>query len=355
MAIGAAIGGAALGAIAGGMQDKSGGSQVSGIRVAPETQLEQFAGKDLLERLKQLGSIVDQGPGAQDQTQALTDVRSLADMLRGFSTGGANPTQADITQSNTLFDALYSPAFRQQEQQAARLAAQLGRPVNDPIIQARLRSEQANQRGAFVAQQSFNAPRERLGFAQQLANVSGGLASQALANRQMLLSQGSQLREQDRQYRINTGERYGSFEQYSGGGLKGALTGAIGGAGAGLQAASMFSQMGGMAAGAGAGAGALDVAGGNTSFSSDYLGQSGNYGTTFDSTGGMSDWQLAQSLNRQNQSFVRPAAAPAPQRASRITAPRAPASFPPANGGYSGSFGAPAPFDVSNLGRIYGY
>jgi hypothetical protein len=237
-----AIGGVAgglLGGIAGGQKDAR--SSRSGIDVAPETALEQQATGLLGTNLGQYGQLVQAGAGEQDVAASLQSQRGLADLLRSYSQGGFLPTQADITQSRGLAEQLFGPQLRQQQVESRRLAARLGRPANDIVLQNKLFQSQSDIVNPFVAQQAQNLPLQRLGFAGQLAQVQQGLASQAFANRQALIGLGSQLREQDRAYRIGTGTRYTTEE--SGGGLKGAISGALGGAGAGLGFANSLEGM----------------------------------------------------------------------------------------------------------------
>lgn len=252
-----AVAGAALGGLAGAQGDKSSVNSVSGIRVAPETELEKQATKSLQGGLGGFESVVNAGPGAQAATDYMSASGSLQEMLKKYAAGGFMPGQEDFATAGKYAADVFKPQqvmqqqqFEQQSQQAQRLAAQLNRPVNDPIIQAKMRQEQMRQADVLGAQQSSygaqfaqQLPQQRLSYTQQLADVTGNLASQAMSNRQALLSLGSTLREQDRSYRIATGERYGSQEGSSGGGLKGALTGAIGGAGAGLSAMSAMQSM----------------------------------------------------------------------------------------------------------------
>lgn len=246
MALGALLGaaGGILGGIAGGQKDSVTQRTKSGINVAPETAFEQFANPDLLNRYKQMGGLVDAGAGQQDVTAGLQGQRGLAEMLGQYSKGGFMPTEADYATAGGFADATLGASFRQQETQAARLSAQLGRPVNDPILQAKLRQGLGEQRGAMVAQEARMLPMQRLGFMSQMADVQQSLAAQAMANRQALMGMGSTLREQDRGYRIATGERYGESTQESGGGLKGAIGGALGGIGAGLGMASGLKNLG---------------------------------------------------------------------------------------------------------------
>lgn len=251
-----AVAGGALGAIAGAQGDKSSMSSVSGIRVAPETELEKQATKSLGGALGGFESIVNAGPGAQAATDAMGSNKSLQDMLKSFGAGGFLPTDQDRSTANTFAQQMFQPQrvqgdqnYQDQQQQAARLAAQLNRPVNDPIIQAKLGIERMRQQqsldaqqGAFSAQTAMNMPQQRLGYTNQLADFNNNLASQAMSNRQALLSLGSNLREQDRSYRIATGEKYGNVEQSSGGGLAGAIKGGMAGVGMGAGAQKGLSE-----------------------------------------------------------------------------------------------------------------
>ena len=207
MAFPLALAGAAVGAIGGAMGSKSGSDWSSGIKVAPETALEKQAAGTLAGGLTGYESVVNAGPGAQAATDYMKNSNSLQDMLKSYAAGGNMPTQADMTTAGKYASDVFKPQqvmqdqqFQQQQQMAQRLAAQLNRPVNDPIIQAKLGQEQMRQNQQLAAQQtSFGAqyaqqmPMQRLGFTQQLADVSGNLASQAMSNRQALLSMGSTL------------------------------------------------------------------------------------------------------------------------------------------------------------------
>jgi hypothetical protein len=240
--------GGVLGAIAGGQKDTSNSSSQSGMDLAPETELEKLTTGSITDYYKQLQGLTNAGPGQSDVTAAVGSQRDLASMLESFSKGGFMPGQADITSANNLASQLFKPqqtsldqSFQQQDQNAARLAAQLGRPINDPIIQAKLGQEKMRQQamlsanqGAYSAEYAQNLPMQRLGFSAQLSDVRNNLASQAMSNRQAILSLGSQLREQDRGYRINTATRWNNSQQSSGGGIAGAINGGMAGVGAGF-------------------------------------------------------------------------------------------------------------------------
>ena len=245
MSIFAGAAGAVLGGIAGAQGQRSSTDYTSGIRVAPETALEQYASGDLLSRLKELGGIVSAGPGIGEQQAALTAQQGLASTLDRYAQGGFLPSEADTQQAFGLANQLFSPQMRQMQEQAQRRAALLGRSGADPVLQARLAQQQSDLVNPFVAQQAMSLPLQRLQFQQQAADLRAGLASQALANRSTLMSMGSQLREADRSYRINTGERYGNQSTTSGGGVAGAISGALAGFGAGMSAYNTFAGAGG--------------------------------------------------------------------------------------------------------------
>ena len=247
-AIPAALG--ALGAIAGGQQSSS--SQTTTRNLAPESELEkQIAGMQP-GQLGALAGMVNAGPGQADVTSGLNSQRGLAAMLQQYAQGGYMPTEADTAQARQYATTQMQPqqvalqqAFEGQNQRAAQLASQLGRPVNDPIIQARLAQEQMRQgaqlsaqEGAMASQFAMQMPQQRLGYTAQLADVNANLASQAMANRQALLSLGSQLQGAERNWRL--GASTTTTTQTGGGGLAGAISGGIAGAGTGFGIAKMF-------------------------------------------------------------------------------------------------------------------
>ena len=243
-----------LGGLAGAQGNNS--SQTSRVQLAPESELEKYGGQLSLDKLKELEKLMGQGPGAQDVQSGLTSQRDLASMLSQFAQGGFMPGQQDIAQSNTLAQQLFqgqqvglNQAFDTQRQQASRNAARMGRSGIDPVLQNQLMQGQARQQtqlnadiGSYATQFAQSMPQQRLGFAQQLAQVNSGLATQAMANRQALLGLGSQLRGQEQNFRSGTATR--TVEQSGGGGFGGFLSGALGGAATGLLAGKAFSGMG---------------------------------------------------------------------------------------------------------------
>lgn len=250
-----AIAGAALGALAGGQGSNS--SQTTTRNLAPESELEKRGGAVALSQLSELEKLFGAGPGAQDVQSGLTSQRDLATMLSQYAQGGFMPGQQDISQANTLAQQLFqgqqvglNQAFDVQRQQASRNAARMGRSGIDPVLQNQLMQGQARQQqqlnadiGSYATQFAQSMPTQRLGFAQQLAQVNQGLASQALANRQALLGLGSQLRSQEQNFRAGTASTTTSSS--SGGGMMGALTGALGGGVAGLNLMQGLSKFGG--------------------------------------------------------------------------------------------------------------
>jgi hypothetical protein len=245
------IGGALLGGIAGAQGNRS--NQTSRVELAPESELERQGGATSLAQLTELERLLGYGPGQQDVQAGVQSQRGLADLLAQFSQGGFLPGQQDIQGSQQLAQQLFAgqqeglnQAFEQQRRQASRNAARMGRGAIDPVLTNMLAQGQTQQQsqlnaniGSFAAQRAQELPLQRLQFAQQLAQVNAGLATQAMQNRQAILGLGSQLRGQEQNFRLGTATR--TTEQSGGGGFGGFLAGALGGASAGLQAFQGFS------------------------------------------------------------------------------------------------------------------
>jgi hypothetical protein len=171
-------------------------------------------------------------------------------------------------------------SFEDQLMQSNRQAALMGRAQNDPILKAKLAQEQIRQQamldaeqGGLATQLAMQLPGQRLGFAQQRSQILGGLATQAMANRQALAALGSGIMNSERGFRLDTGLRFNTgtantqatsnmfsntavqslsnlFSNTnssqttnatsnstgtSGGGFKGAVAGGLGGAAAGIK------------------------------------------------------------------------------------------------------------------------
>lgn len=261
----------------------------AGLTLAPASEQELMAGKDISAQYDWLKQFLGQGPGLEAQTQANTDQNSFLQMMRGIASSGGMPTDEDRRQSNIFADDLFKPqmealnqSFTQQNEGAARLAAQLNRPINDPIIQAKLRQEQMRQssmlsadRSAFVAQESRNSPFRRLELQGQLADASSGLASQAMANRMQLLNLGNSLQSQERNWRLQTAEKYGTQEAHSGGGVTGAWGSMMGGIGSAVGIAGSFMGTGGASSATGSAPKSPQIAGGMDMQTSQAYGQGG--------------------------------------------------------------------------------
>jgi hypothetical protein len=219
-------------------------SQSSGIRVAPETALEQQANPMLGRQLTGMENMVNAGPGAQQMTNATQGTQQYADLLGqlGQGQGLMQAQQAGIEGYSALGNQLYGGLMRQQTAQAQQMAARQGRGMNDLMLQNKLGQQRNDLVGSFAVQQSMQAPMQQAQMMGQRSDALQGLASQAMQNRQNLLSMGSTLREQDRSYRINTGERYNTQSQE--GSLLDAVGGIAGIAGTAIKGFGQIKEMG---------------------------------------------------------------------------------------------------------------
>jgi hypothetical protein len=234
-------GGALLGAASG--SQASQGSTTSGL--TPDTALGRQSAGLLRESLTEFESLIGQGATGADVAAGAQSQRDLASLLEQFAGGGFLPTAEDQATARQFTSDIFAPErlglqqrFEEEERRTAQLAAQLGRPTDDPILQAKLAQESTRQQAqlgaretAFAAQQAQQLPLQRLGFQEQLAGVRQGLASQALINRQTLFNLGSQAKN------ISIATRGGVSTSSKGGGFGGAVGGALAGAGGGLEAA----------------------------------------------------------------------------------------------------------------------
>lgn len=231
---------AALGALAGSQRQGS----TSSVQLAPPSASELAGEQAITANLPILQQLINAGAGQQDITSALGASRGLGDLLSQYAQGGFLPGESDFATARQFATSAFAPQqvalnqqFEEEKQRAAQLAAQLGRPVNDPIIQAKLSQERMRSQerlgaaqSSFVSEFAQSLPQQRLQYTGQLADVRNQLASQAMANRQALIGIGSQLQQAGQQFRAGTATR----TQESGGGLLGGLTGALGGASAGF-------------------------------------------------------------------------------------------------------------------------
>lgn len=257
LGVGLALGG--IGALVGAQGSKQSATQ--SIQLSPASDFEKFSGQLSQDQLKQLQALVGAGAGEADVAAGAQSQRDLAGMLEGLVSSGGLPTQSDIQSAQGFASDIFAPQrqaletqFTQSNEEVAQLAAQLGRPVNDPILQAKLarfKGEQVGQlsaqQGAFAAQEARNLPLQRLGFAESLTNVRQGLASQAFSNRQALATLGSQFLAGERNFRLGAANR--TTTSRSGGGLEGAISGALAGAGTGIKLGGLLGGGGGSSLG----------------------------------------------------------------------------------------------------------
>lgn len=243
-----------LGAIGGGQRQST--DNLSSVIIDQAGGAERRAGRTASVALRDLQSLSDVQGGTRQVRQANQAAGDLVSRLQQLAGSDFMPTQEQQRQAASFAETQFASrrmgldqAFEEQSQRTAQLAAQLGRPVNDPILQARLAQEQTRQLGqlgaeqqAFSTQQAFGiADRQRegqIGALESIFNVRQGLASQAFRNRQALVELGSQLQAQGQKYRIATSA--GNSRAEFGGGVAGATAGAIAGVGAGAKAASSF-------------------------------------------------------------------------------------------------------------------
>lgn len=244
-----------LGGIAGGMSDK--GSQRSGTHLwMPESELEGWGKGTFYNTGRDFEALLGRGPGGQDVSNAYLANKDLAALFGQYASSGGIPGQQDMTAGMGLASDLFAArrqgllnSFSDQMTSANRQAAMMGRDPNDPVFRAKLMEEQTRQQGMLGAEQSaygtqlaMALPGQRLGFAQQRAEMLNMLSSQAMQNRATLMGLGQQALGMEREWRLANAEKWGNTE--SGGGFKGALTGAIGGMGSGLGMMQGFGNLG---------------------------------------------------------------------------------------------------------------
>lgn len=256
-------------ALAGAMGVLSGGSKSMQLAAPGASEL---AGSAAVQQfLPQMGNLVNAGPGMNEVKANMSTQNDFAKMLQQYSQGGFLPGQQDFASANQFATSAFQPQqvainqqFQDEQLKANQMAARMGRPVNDPLIQAKLSQERqrAQERlgasqSAYVSEFAQKLPQQRLGYMEQLSGLRSGLASQAMSNRQALVSLGSQIEGQGMQFRLGSAQQNQS--QTTGGGLGGALsnfmgmTGALKGAGMGGGILDMFTGGGAAAASGGGG------------------------------------------------------------------------------------------------------
>lgn len=271
----AAIAAAAAGAIGGGI---AGGSTHPGESTRGDTttsinlqdinklnkgrsNLEASAVKSQEDLFSQLSQLTAAGPGQADVTSGLEAQQGFGNILQQQLGLGGLPSQGQVLAGQQYAQSIFAPQqvalqqqFNQERINQGRLAARLGRRANDPVLanklafsQGQLQQQLQAQQGAFASQTAMNLPQQQAMLAERLAQVRGGLASQALQNRVALLTMGNQLAASERQYRIQTaiGQSQRSQDAWTPGSTPLAIAGALSGAGKGL------GSMGGMGGGGG--------------------------------------------------------------------------------------------------------
>lgn len=257
--IGSALGGAAgiasaaggvIGAVAGAIPK---GSSSNTIRnVGGMSDLEMQGGQAQGQALGQLGDFTAAGPGLSDVQAGSQSSRDLASMLQQYSQGGNIPGAADISAGNTFASRAFQPQrvgieqnFQEAQQQYAQQAELQGRNTLDPVFRNKQNVEKQRQlqmlgaqQGQFANQFAMQQPEQRLNYAGQRAQVLGGLASQAMSNRQALFNMGNQLKGQEQNFRL--GAAGSTTQGQSGGGFGEALAGGLAGFGGGLKLANQF-------------------------------------------------------------------------------------------------------------------
>ncbi len=193
-----------------------------------------------------LQSLVNGGPGAAEVASNNQFQNQYASTLQGLMNNIANPNQQQNYATAQQYFAPQQTALNQQftdqSIQQNRLAAQLGRAGNDPTMQNMLMKEQTRQQtalnsqiGAFGQQLPSFQAQQIMGVGNQLSNLRGGLATQAMQNRMNLMSMGQQLNQSERSYRLSTAQKTGSQTAVTGssagGGIGGQIAGAIAGVG----------------------------------------------------------------------------------------------------------------------------
>lgn len=209
---------------------------------------ETQAGNSVFNQLQQLQNFTNLGPGQEAITGAYGAQNDLARMLQQYYQQGFAPSQADFQTAKTQLAPQYE-ALRQSQQQAQNqfreTAATTGRGPLDFAFQNKLNQNFANQNLMLGAQQSQLASQnsaQRLGFAQDYANLKQGLATQAMQNRLAIAGLGQQIQQTGMNFRLGAAGTSGYQSGQTGSQQGNMLTGAIAGLGTGL---SLYNKFGG--------------------------------------------------------------------------------------------------------------
>lgn len=251
MAVGtgaAIVGSALIGAMANRDSGSASSSGYQNINLGQASAAETGGGLAAYDVLKQLQQYANLGPGQEAITGAYGAQNDLARMLQQYYQQGFAPSQADFQTAKTQLAPQYE-ALRQSQQQAQNqfreTAATTGRGPLDFAFQNKLNQNFANQNLMLGAQQSQLASQnsaQRLGFAQDYANLKQGLATQAMQNRLAIAGLGQQIQQTGMNFRLGAAGTSGYQSGQTGSQQGNMLTGAIAGLGTGL---SLYNKFGG--------------------------------------------------------------------------------------------------------------
>lgn len=223
----------------------SGTSSVS-KNIASAGYQETTAGNTVFDMLNQLNQFNQAGPGKADIANAYGAQNDLASMLKQYSQGGYAPNQQDFSYAQQAMAPQYE-ALRQsqvqQQQQFKQQAALSGRGPMDFAFQNKLGQNVMNQNlmlGAQQQQLAMQQPMQRLGFAQDYANLKQGLATQAMQNRLAIAGLGQQIQSAGQNYRLAAAGSTQSQSGQVGSQTGNMLTGAIAGLGTGARLQNLF-------------------------------------------------------------------------------------------------------------------
>ena len=211
----AGIAGGVLGAVGGAAGTQE--SQTTRRILRPASQLETESEALTRRQLSSFEELQGAGAGRAEVAGGLQQQQAFASQLEQTLATGGLPSQAQQAQAGQFASDIFAPerqavqaGFAEQGQRVNQLAAQLGRQVNDPILQAKLAQSQQQQLGAvgaretqFRAQTAQQLPFQQLQLGQALSGVRQGLASQAFTNRQTLFGLGQQALSGEKSFRLS--------------------------------------------------------------------------------------------------------------------------------------------------------
>lgn len=211
-----------------------------------EGELSQTAREAQLGQFQDLQGLLTRGGTEQAGGDIDAARQSQMDLLQALRGAQGGPTAQNVAQGQAFARDIFAPQqealnqnFEQSETETARLAARLGRSVDDPILRAKLAQSQAQetrmlgaQQGALAAQSAQGFQNQALQMQNQIAQVRGGLATQALQNRQALMGMGQSLLQQERNFRLSAANRQTTGSSTQQGGFGDVLGAGLAGAGA---------------------------------------------------------------------------------------------------------------------------